>query len=181
MWLVVEDAAEPSLAVTRLLDRSGIAHQHLAVGPTRQGGNAQRNLALTRIRAERLRGIVYQMDDDNAYRSDRTHGALPHRAPCTRCTADRVHHVWYMCGTEQVPPLPLPHLPHRYHPSLWEELRELRPRRVGVLARATHPVHYPHPTHTVPCTFPRWRAVQCAVSSDSVHRVWHRCSPCDAR
>ena len=24
-----------------------------------------------------------------------THGALPHRAPCTRCTADLAHHVWY--------------------------------------------------------------------------------------
>ena len=23
------------------------------------------------------------------------HGALPHRAPPTRCTADLVHHVWY--------------------------------------------------------------------------------------
>ena len=23
-----------------------------------------------------------------------THGALPHRAPCTRRTADPVHHVW---------------------------------------------------------------------------------------
>ena len=24
-----------------------------------------------------------------------THGALPHRAPSTRCTADAVHHVWH--------------------------------------------------------------------------------------
>ena len=24
-----------------------------------------------------------------------THGALPHRAPSTRCTADLVHHVWH--------------------------------------------------------------------------------------
>ena len=24
-----------------------------------------------------------------------THGPLPHRAPCTRRTADRVHHVWH--------------------------------------------------------------------------------------
>ena len=27
------------------------------------------------------------------------HGALPHRAPSTRCTADLVHRVWHRCPT----------------------------------------------------------------------------------
>ena len=28
-------------------------------------------------------------------RTRATHGALPHRAPSTRCTAESMHHVWY--------------------------------------------------------------------------------------
>ena len=87
LWIVAEDAASPSASVAELLRASGLPHRHLAVGPTRKGGNAQRNAALSLIRAERLRGIVYQMDDDNAY-----------------------------------------------HPTLWPELRRLRPMRVGVVA-----------------------------------------------
>ena len=39
----------------------------MAVGPTRRGGNAQRNAALQMVRDERLRGVVYMMDDDNAW------------------------------------------------------------------------------------------------------------------
>ena len=27
-----------------------------------------------------------------------THGALPHRAPSTRCTAECMHHVWHRCS-----------------------------------------------------------------------------------
>ena len=27
-----------------------------------------------------------------------THGALPHRAPSTRCTAESVHRVWHRCS-----------------------------------------------------------------------------------
>ena len=41
-------------------------HVYLAHGPTRSGGNAQRNVALKLIRDGRLNGIVYQLDDDNA-------------------------------------------------------------------------------------------------------------------
>jgi len=86
-WIVAEDAAERSAPVTSLLLRSGIPHEHLAYGPTRKGGNAQRNQALKLIRRRKMHGVVYNMDDDNAY-----------------------------------------------HPMLWDELRKLRPMRVGVFA-----------------------------------------------
>jgi len=43
-----------------------VPHVYLAHGPTRSGGNAQRNVALKLIRDGRLNGIVYQLDDDNA-------------------------------------------------------------------------------------------------------------------
>lgn len=67
-WIVVEDAASVSASVAALLSSSGVpSYRHLAVGPTRQGGNAQRNAALELIRAQRLDGVVYQMDDDNAW------------------------------------------------------------------------------------------------------------------
>ena len=87
LWIVVEDAAERTPAVATLLARSGIEHVHLAHGPTRRNGNAQRNAALKLIRDRKLEGVVYNLDDDNGY-----------------------------------------------HPRLWNELRALRPRRVGVLA-----------------------------------------------
>jgi hypothetical protein len=87
LWLVVEDAAERTAAVATLLARSGIEHVHLAHGPTRHGGNSQRNAAMKLIRDRRLEGIVYNLDDDNGY-----------------------------------------------HPRLWNELRALQRRRVGVLA-----------------------------------------------
>ena len=67
LWLVAEDAAAPSPDVSQLLSESGVPHVHLAFGPTRSGGNAQRNVALKYIRDRRLSGVVYNMDDDNAY------------------------------------------------------------------------------------------------------------------
>ena len=97
LWLVGEDAAEPSAAVANLLRATGKPYRHLAFGPTRKGGNAQRNELLQLIQRERLEGIVYNMDDDNAY-----------------------------------------------HPSLWNELRRLRPMRVGVFA--TRRGAYPPPS-----------------------------------
>jgi hypothetical protein len=94
LWLVSEDAAAPSPAVAALLQSTGKPYRHVAFGPTRRGGNAQRNSLLQIIRRERLEGIVYNMDDDNGY-----------------------------------------------HPSLWWELRRLRPMRVGVFAvrRGSYP------------------------------------------
>jgi galactosylgalactosylxylosylprotein 3-beta-glucuronosyltransferase 3 len=68
-WILVEDAAEPSPDVTRLLRQrqSGISHELLAIGPTRCWGNAQRDLGLRHIRDRSLQGIVYLADDDNGY------------------------------------------------------------------------------------------------------------------
>lgn len=68
LWIVVEDASEPSSNVSALLAaRAHVQHLHLAYGPTRRGGNAQRNRALQHIRAHRLAGVVYNLDDDNGY------------------------------------------------------------------------------------------------------------------
>ena len=80
--------------MAQLLRATGKPYRHIALGPTRKGGNAQRNALLRLIRHEHLEGIVYNMDDDNAY-----------------------------------------------HPSLWAELRRLRPMRVGAFAvrRGSYP------------------------------------------
>lgn len=66
-WIVVEDAATRSARVAALLARCGVRYEHLAYGPTRRGGNAQRNLALKFIRDRSLEGVVYNLDDDNGY------------------------------------------------------------------------------------------------------------------
>jgi hypothetical protein len=67
LWLVGEDAAQLSADVASLLLITGKPYLHLAVGPTRKGGNAQRNALLQIVKREHLKGIVYNMDDDNAY------------------------------------------------------------------------------------------------------------------
>ncbi|EOD16956.1 Glucuronyltransferas-like protein [Emiliania huxleyi CCMP1516] len=67
LWIVVEDAANASAAASAVLASSGLAYFHLAVGPSRAGGNLQRAAALELIREKRLHGVVYQMDDDNQY------------------------------------------------------------------------------------------------------------------
>ena len=72
-WIVTEDASSRSSDVASLLaaatqaSSGGLNVVHLAHGPTRQGGNAQRNVALKYIRERRLEGVVYNMDDDNGY------------------------------------------------------------------------------------------------------------------
>ena len=62
-WIVVEDGdvADPELAV--LLE--GWNSRYLHIGPTRDDGSAQRNLAFECIRDLRLDGIVYNLEDDN--------------------------------------------------------------------------------------------------------------------
>lgn len=63
-WIVVEDAAEKDPELGDFLP--GYA-THLHFGPTKDGGNAQRNLALEHIRSEDMTGVVYNADDDNKY------------------------------------------------------------------------------------------------------------------
>eukprot|EP00908_Phaeocystis_cordata_P019213 Transcript_3071.p1 GENE.Transcript_3071~~Transcript_3071.p1 ORF type:complete len:517 (-),score=86.82 Transcript_3071:47-1597(-) len=71
-WIVVEDAAARSAGVSAVLERwrgrgQGRDVYHSAVGPTRRGGNAQRDHALRLIRDQGWEGVVYNMDDDNGY------------------------------------------------------------------------------------------------------------------
>jgi hypothetical protein len=62
-WIVVEDGFELDKEVSILL--SGLNSVYLCIGPSRDKGNIQRNLAFETIRDQRLEGIVYNMDDDN--------------------------------------------------------------------------------------------------------------------
>ncbi len=65
-WIVVEDAQSrgaDTAGVLAVAEASGgIRTVHLAHGPTRLGGHAQRNVALKYIRDQRLNGVVYQME-----------------------------------------------------------------------------------------------------------------------
>jgi hypothetical protein len=63
-WVVVEDGSEPDPRLAEFLP-SYATYLHL--GPTRDMGNLQRNLALKHIRDEGLDGVVYNADDDNMY------------------------------------------------------------------------------------------------------------------
>ena len=67
LWIVVEDAAVPNATIRAALSRTGVPHVYLACGPTRRKGHAQRNLAYAYIRRRKLRGVVYNADDDNSY------------------------------------------------------------------------------------------------------------------
>lgn len=63
-WIVVEDAAERDAELADFLPPYAT---HLNVGPTRDLGHAQRNLALEYIADNGLEGVVYNADDDNKY------------------------------------------------------------------------------------------------------------------
>jgi L-gulono-1,4-lactone dehydrogenase len=62
-WIVVEDGERPDPELQILLD--GWNSRYLHIGPTRDEGSSQRNLAFEYIRDRRLDGIVYSLDDDN--------------------------------------------------------------------------------------------------------------------
>ena len=70
--MVAEDAAAKTPAAASLLAElsasvGGLSHHHLAIGPTRSKGHAQRSLALRWLRSQRAEGVVFNLDDDNEY------------------------------------------------------------------------------------------------------------------
>ena len=72
-------------------------HGHILPALRRAKGRPLRLLELGAGRG--LVGLsVAALDDDDCIEEEAnraTHGALPHRAPCTRCTADPTHHEWH--------------------------------------------------------------------------------------
>jgi L-gulono-1,4-lactone dehydrogenase len=62
-WIVVEDGDGPDPEVQATLKQYNSHYLH--IGPTRDNGHAQRNLAFEYIRDRRLDGIVYNLDDHN--------------------------------------------------------------------------------------------------------------------
>ena len=67
LWIIIEDASTCSGRINEMLYASGIVYKYLAVGPTNDKGNTQKNLAIDYIRENRLSGVVYIADDDNDY------------------------------------------------------------------------------------------------------------------
>lgn len=63
-WIIIEDDYEIDEEVRKVLPDNAI---YLPFGPTRSGGNAQRNYALEYIKKMGYQGIIYNMDDDNKY------------------------------------------------------------------------------------------------------------------
>lgn len=63
-WIVVEDGSEIDENLKKLLPENCI---YLCYGPTKDGGNKQRNFAYEYIYDNKLTGIIYNADDDNAY------------------------------------------------------------------------------------------------------------------
>lgn len=64
VWIVVEDGKEKDEKLVEILPEYAI---YLNIGPTKDGGNVQRNLALEYIVDNQLDGVVYNADDDNRY------------------------------------------------------------------------------------------------------------------
>jgi predicted dehydrogenase/FAD/FMN-containing dehydrogenase len=62
-WIVVEDGDVPDPELSVLLE--GWNSRYLHIGPTRDEGGTQRNLAFECIRDLQLDGIVYNLEDDN--------------------------------------------------------------------------------------------------------------------
>jgi len=62
-WIVVDDSDVPDAELGILL--AGWNSRYLNIGPTRDQGATQRNLALECVRDLRLDGIVYSLEDDN--------------------------------------------------------------------------------------------------------------------
>lgn len=67
VWIIVEDGESIDTELSNLLYSSNINYIYMHYGPTRSGGNAQRNFALEYIADSNIDGIVYSLDDDNIY------------------------------------------------------------------------------------------------------------------
>ncbi|XP_076290912.1 galactosylgalactosylxylosylprotein 3-beta-glucuronosyltransferase P-like isoform X2 [Lasioglossum baleicum] len=75
-WLVIEDAEDPTVRVTKLLKRSGLKFEHL-IAPMpdvyknqtskEPRGVSNRNRGLEWIRANATHGVFYFADEDNTY------------------------------------------------------------------------------------------------------------------
>jgi hypothetical protein len=62
-WIIVEDGDSLDAELRTVVEGWNATYLH--IGPTRDKGNAQRNLAFERIRDQRIDGVVYSLDDDN--------------------------------------------------------------------------------------------------------------------
>lgn len=62
LWIIVEDNKSIDQELKNILPGNSI---YLAYGPTKDNGNAQRNIALEYIKLNRIKGIIYNLDDDN--------------------------------------------------------------------------------------------------------------------
>jgi len=65
--VLVEDGPSIDQDVDKVVKSKGINYNYLAIGPTHDKGNVQRNLALEWIRDQEWEGIVYLGDADNSY------------------------------------------------------------------------------------------------------------------
>lgn len=63
-WFVIDDAKSEDIDLKNFLPNFAI---YLHIGPTRDKGHAQRNLALEYIYDNKLDGLIYNADDDNRY------------------------------------------------------------------------------------------------------------------
>lgn len=63
-WVVIEDGSKIDDRLFDLLPKFAV---YMNVGPTKDFGHAQRNLALEYIYENELKGVVYNADDDNWY------------------------------------------------------------------------------------------------------------------
>jgi hypothetical protein len=66
-WIIIEDGITTNDYLDRILKESGVNYKYLHYGPTKSGGNAQRNFALEYIHDCNIDGIIYNLDDDNLY------------------------------------------------------------------------------------------------------------------
>lgn len=74
-WIIAEDAVETNQRLWLMANDVNKHLTHIAVGPTRDWGNTQRNAALELIRDQRMKGIVLFCDDDNLYSPKHWHYA----------------------------------------------------------------------------------------------------------